>query len=300
LARLGRLARVVRRVGHLRSSAGQLWILYVGISDWWRTLFWVFVVLGMVLFICGLAGVVIIGKEPVFLFDDAVQDQFGDSPRAMFTMLQLYTGDSWGLITRPIMRRSRGSIAFFFAFMGFAVLVLSNVMVAVVVQYTMARCRDTFEEMRQEALREANQAYGELEEVLRFLAPASGELLIEDLWTGLQEPTAVSLLRVLSVTPKEVETTINLVGGKSRIAVGAFCHGLRKLRERARGKDVLHVLKHVREAQAKARRLAERSEFLAAEAFQLQSDIAVVHKDMCRVLHVCSNVIALVQRMCTP
>merc|ERR1719194_40568 len=105
-----------------------------GLIECGRTLFWTYVMILAVLFLFGVFAVDIIAKDEAFIHDDAVQDLFGTLDRAMFTLMQVMTLDSWTFIARPMMMKLRWVSLYFVALILLVVMVLLNLITAVIVE----------------------------------------------------------------------------------------------------------------------------------------------------------------------
>eukprot|EP00415_Alexandrium_ostenfeldii_P004385 UN4385 len=108
--RLARLARSIRLMPFFK----ELWVLIAGLMNSVRPLLWSFAIALILLYVFAVAATELIGRREVFQDDEHALVRFGNLPRAMFTMFQLMTLDSWGMdIARPVMQKD-GLLAFFF------------------------------------------------------------------------------------------------------------------------------------------------------------------------------------------
>ena len=74
-----------------------------------------------------------IAADPAFLFDDAVQDFFGDLPRALLTLFQLQTMDDWVAAVWMVKKREPLVSLFFLVVLAFSFLI-NSVVTAVMIE----------------------------------------------------------------------------------------------------------------------------------------------------------------------
>eukprot|EP00971_Amphidinium_carterae_P066898 1324827-Amphidinium_carterae.1 len=96
------------------------------------------VLISCVLYFFGIMATVLLAGSGSFQGDDdvslLVQDKFGDVPKAMVTLFQVMTLDSWTSIMRPLMDREVWIPVFFMLFISIAVFLLMNLITAVIVE----------------------------------------------------------------------------------------------------------------------------------------------------------------------
>merc|ERR1719382_1892844 len=94
-------------------------------------LFWAAIIISVIHYMFGVAVVEIVAKSDTFADDETVQELFGDLQKAMYTLFQIMTFDSWPSIVRPIIFKMPETIPVFLLFVGIAGFVLFNLMTAI-------------------------------------------------------------------------------------------------------------------------------------------------------------------------
>jgi len=137
ILRLLRIARAVRLMSRFRV----MWLLIRGLGGAMITLAWAMVLLIAVIYTFAIFGVEILYRSVRSSFEhddvvtfDLIKEYFGTVPRAMLTLLQLTTEDSWAVFVRPILLRHWWLIFYFGLFLGVAVLAVMNLVTAIIVE----------------------------------------------------------------------------------------------------------------------------------------------------------------------
>ncbi|KAF4749935.1 hypothetical protein FOZ62_022896, partial [Perkinsus olseni] len=175
--RIMRLIRVIRAVRVLPFFR-VVWNMVRGLASSARTLFWTYVLIASVLFIFSIFAVEIIARMEVFKGDSAVQEYFGSVSRAMFTLFQVMTLDSWAAIARPMQAKAPGTVTIFFvAVILCVVMVLMNLITAVIVENAFSIAKADAEEQAKIREREKQNDITSLAKLFKELdADGSGEL----------------------------------------------------------------------------------------------------------------------------
>merc|ERR1719158_1856219 len=106
-----RLARTVRMIPAFK----EMWMLLKGMTDSIRLVVWTLVILAVLLYMFSIIAVETIARSEGLVEDEFIQDRLGNLWKALFTMFQILTLDSWSTtIVRPIMDKSSGSVGIFF------------------------------------------------------------------------------------------------------------------------------------------------------------------------------------------
>merc|ERR1719352_1785561 len=131
-----------------------------GLIECGRTLFWTYVMILAVLFLFGVFAVDVIAADAAFMHDDSVQDLFGTLDRAMFTLTQIMTLDSWTFIARPMMAKVPWVVAYYVALILLICMVLLNLITAVIVENAFQIVHEDEETIAQEKGKQMEQEKG--------------------------------------------------------------------------------------------------------------------------------------------
>jgi voltage-gated sodium channel len=141
--RILRLLRVVR-VARIFKFLKELWLILRGIMESFRTLVWVTLLLGVVLYICAIFCTQMIGQSPAETYEDFPEgfsgsdfnkeQYFGSIFRSMVTLFNIVimTGD-WDIVCRAVVEKQAWMFIFFLAFIMLTTFGLMNVIIGVVV-----------------------------------------------------------------------------------------------------------------------------------------------------------------------
>ncbi|KAF4696890.1 hypothetical protein FOZ60_014651 [Perkinsus olseni] len=247
--RIIRLIRVIRAVRVL-PFIRVVWNMVRGLASSARTLFWTYVLIASVLFIFSIFAVEIIARMEVFKGDAAVQEHFGSVSRAMFTLFQVMTLDSWAAIARPMQAKAPGTVTIFFvAVILCVVMVLMNLITAVIVENAFSIAKADAEEQAKIREREKQNDITSLAKLFKELdADGSGELSFDEFHEAvLYNKTVQNKLKVLDLEPDEMEElwTILDVSGDGSLTVEEFSNGLRRVKSAIQSKDLMENVKRV-------------------------------------------------------
>merc|ERR1712224_893517 len=116
-----------------------MWMMLHGLVMSARTLVSAVIVFVLVNYFFGILGVLMIGDssslENAGKKEQEVQQYFSGLDEAMFTLLQIVTGDAWSSgIARPIVKVIPGMWIYFTAYIAVASFVLMNLITAIIVE----------------------------------------------------------------------------------------------------------------------------------------------------------------------
>merc|ERR1712139_620694 len=129
----------------------------------------------------------IIAKDEAFIHDDAVQDLFGTLDRAMFTLTQIMTLDSWTFIARPMMAKAQWVVIYYVALILLICMVLLNLITAVIVENAFQIVHEDEETIAQEKGKQMEQEMEEFSELFKELTKGTGQLRFEEFKDGLRK-----------------------------------------------------------------------------------------------------------------
>ena len=121
-----------------------------------RTLSWVMLLLGIVLYVSGIIMVYAVGKQcdSIYASWPECDEMFGTLALSMYTLFQVITLESWSMaIARPVIEPRPYLVIFFVLFLFITTFGLLNVVVGVICENTLeaARSNSQLQERRYEA-----------------------------------------------------------------------------------------------------------------------------------------------------
>jgi hypothetical protein len=189
-----------------------------------------------------------IAKDPMFEDNELVQDQFGTLLRAMLSLFQIMTFDSWSAIVRPIIDKDAKTVIIFFLFMGLSSIVLFNLMTAIVVTNAFdAAAADKEAVARVKAIQEV-KTKGELIEMFEDLdEDRSGCLSKEEFFECMDDLTFVRKLKLLDIELEELPDIFEILDdGDGQVDQTEFINGMLKLQGPAMSAEMLKATCHMR------------------------------------------------------
>lgn len=278
--RLIRLVRMVKTVPQFQI----FWSLISGLMDCGRVLLWTYMMIFVVLYIFAIFGVYMIGKDPVFADDAHAQQYFGDVPKAMITLFQVMTLDSWSAMARPLMKKSDKVVVYYIVVILVVTLALLNLVTAVIVD-------NTFEKLSRDLeLVAANQRAAMMAEIndlrdlfLELDEDQSGMLDRDEYINNLDNERLKMKFEILQIPENEREELFYLladVGENPQVSVDAFAGGLRDMQGDAKAKDSFTILKKVYHTNIKLGNLSTRLKQQQSQADELQNEIQELHRQI--------------------
>ncbi|CAK0879478.1 unnamed protein product, partial [Prorocentrum cordatum] len=246
--RLIRLVRMVRQVKMFRI----LWELIQGVVDSGRTLFWAYVVIGSVLYMFAVMCVYQIGRNESYKDDASAEDHFGNMPRAIVTLFQTMTLDSWASVARwgP-----------------------ASLVTAVIVNNAMYRAEKDGElqarlknEAKMAEIADLRLIFAEIDE------DSSGMLSKAEFDSAVQFNDNVQMkLQLLDIQLHESEELWQLLDtGTGEVTIQEFCDLLRAMQGGAKAKDSFSIVQRIRRANKKIERLQKLVETRRHVVYDLQ------------------------------
>lgn len=269
ILRIVRLVRMIRSIPFFR----EMWIMMRGLIECGRTLFWTYVMILAVLFLFGVFAVDIIAKDEAFIHDDAVQDLFGTLDRAMFTLTQIMTLDSWTFIARPMMAKAQWVVIYYVALILLICMVLLNLITAVIVENAFQIVHEDEETIAQEKGKQMEQEMEEFAELFRELTKGTGQLRFEEFKDAAEtNPDVIQKLTVLEIEMNELEELWELLDdGDGLVTSQEFSDGLRKVRGEVKAKELMECIRQMRKMHNRTSKQRKRCN-LALEAGETMLD----------------------------
>jgi Ca2+-binding EF-hand superfamily protein len=269
ILRIIRLVRMIRSIPFFR----EMWIMMRGLIECGRTLFWTYVMILAVLFLFGVVAVDVIAKDEAFVHDDAVQDLFGTLDRAMFTLTQIMTLDSWTFIARPMMAKVWWVVAYYVALILLICMVLLNLITAVIVENAFQIVHEDEETIAAEKAKQMEEDIKDFSRLFADLTKGSGSLTYPEFKEAAQTNTEViDKLTVLEIEFNELEELWELLDdGDGVVTVDEFCEGLRKVRGEVKAKELMECIRQMRKMHNRTSKQRRRCQ-LALEAGETMLD----------------------------
>jgi Ca2+-binding EF-hand superfamily protein len=284
--RLVRLAQAVRFLPGFK----EMWLLLQGLILSFRTLLWTLLIILVVLYVFAIASVEMIGKHDDFIRDPYLQERFGTLMNSMFTLFQVMTLDTWAdAIVRPLMKKQPHLCLYFIFFITVSVFVLMNLITAVIVENAFTIAKDD-EEMEAKQIEKKNQ------EEIKGLAlmfkdldeDQSGELNKREFENALTKPKFLNKLKLLDMNEDECMEVWDLLDdGDGLLTVEEFTNGLRRMKAGARSKDILDMLKRLKNSLHQAESLQHDVDCLGDVMEDLQEELNTLTYDLDLVRDVC-------------
>jgi Ca2+-binding EF-hand superfamily protein len=268
-----------------------MWLLLRGLIESFRTLLWTLLIIIVVLYVFAIASVELIGKHEDFVNSAHTQERFGTLYKSMFTLFQVMTLDTWAdSVVRPLMEKQPYLCLYFIFFITVSVFVLMNLITAVIVENAFSIAKDD-EEMKAKQVEKRNQdeikglaiMFKDLDE------DQSGELNKREFLNALTKPKFLNKLKMLDMKEEDCYEVWDLLDdGDGLLTVEEFTGGLRRMKAGARSKDILDMLKRLRNSLAQAERLQHDVDCLGDVMEDLQEELGTLTQDLDLVGDVCN------------
>eukprot|EP00929_Paragymnodinium_shiwhaense_P111308 TRINITY_DN7913_c0_g1_i1.p1 TRINITY_DN7913_c0_g1~~TRINITY_DN7913_c0_g1_i1.p1 ORF type:complete len:875 (-),score=279.11 TRINITY_DN7913_c0_g1_i1:138-2762(-) len=248
--RVLRVVRLVRAV-RLMQQFSDLWTMVQGMVSSVPLLFWAFVIIGCVQFMFAVAMIDIIARSDTFKEDEEIQMFWGDLPASMFSLFQVMTLDSWAAKARPILEKMPlpGSILLGL-FLGFAGIVLTNLMTAIVVKKSFdAHHNDTEAIATQKQLQYIKQRQELMLIFQEMDEDGSGMLSREEFVDVLDDIAFIRKIAQLDIEVEELPDVFEILDdGDGLVSADEFIEGLTKMQGAAMSKDMMKAQKKLQVA----------------------------------------------------
>merc|ERR1719281_1505912 len=198
LVRMLRLVRLIRLVRFFK----ELYLVVIGLVSTMKTLFWVSLLLGAILWTNSILLAMILGQSKAWMFVDRasaapfeyfnVDLYFGSVLKSCFSLFQMVTLDEWASkILRPVCGVYPMMMLFFFAFVFMTSYGLMNIVVGVIVRDALVQGRQNkAREKKLKTIREQKAAL-QLRKFFKIIdTDGSGTIDLEELMAAVENPKA--------------------------------------------------------------------------------------------------------------
>lgn len=294
ILRIARLCRILRLMPAFR----ELWILVQGLTDSFRFIMWMYVIVGTVHFMFAIAAMEFIAVHPDFKGDAIVQEWFGTLIGSMFTLFQVMTFDSYSVIFRYIMPVLPESLILFGIFIGLASIILMNLMTAIVVENAFAAASKDEEAVAQMKKLKQKKTIQDLKVLFKELdEDGSGALSKEEFTDVLDDPQFVQKMKALDIELDELPTIFDIFDdGDGQISANEFCSGLIKVSGSAQNRDMLTAMKRFRRANRQLGGLADRMDDLA-EPHKFFDNLDLSHEKSLKIMALTGDILDVINKL---
>jgi voltage-gated sodium channel len=243
-----RLTRLGRAVRH-RPEFQDMWALMKGLTDSFETLFWTYIMIGCVLYLFAIIGTYLIGNLASFEDDPIAEEYFKDVPRAMLTLFQVMTLDSWTGIMRPLMKKEAWVCWYFIIFITVGTFVLMNLIIAVVVENAFENANEDSEEVARQMEEKKTAELEDLRKTFRSMdEDESGTINREELMKSMRERHDIrQKFRSLDIKPTDIDEIWQILDdGSGEISIYDFVDGIRRLQGEAKSKDIIRLQRELK------------------------------------------------------
>lgn len=240
------LAPIIKRM-RLDPRFRELWIIISLLTDTYKIIFWVLCVLLLIIWIVAIVMTILFGKEddPEYDFSHSAwswKDYWGTVPRSMFSLFQVVTLDKWASsLIRPIFKKNAWVILIIVPFICISTLGLVNVIVAVIVESTIASATANEERLS----KKMQKVHAEVMESLRMIfeeadTNRSGDLDEAELCHMVEKANVRDRLALLDITVKDLKILFELLDPSKigSISTDKFFRGCARLRGKAMSCDL--------------------------------------------------------------
>jgi len=238
--RILRLARVCRAF-RIMPFFKELWMLVQGVMECCSLLVWTILIGAIVHYTFAISVIELIAKNEMFVEDEAVQYYFGSLPRAMLSLFQIMTFDSWAAIVRPIVNADPKSFVVFGLFMGLAGIVLFNLMTAIVVRNAFDAAAADAEAVARNKAQMDGKIRQDLKEMFEDLdEDNSGALSIEEFLECLDDFAFVRKMKTLDIDLEELPDIFEILDdGDGQVDQDEFISGMMRMQGPAMSSEML-------------------------------------------------------------
>jgi len=277
MIRLAKLARVLRTV-HTLSVFQQLRVLIRTIASSFGSLFWGMLVLFFFqvmssLFLCQMLHSFIIDEQADKVTRLWVNQMYGSSGKALWTMFEMTFSGGWPKYARPLVEEvSPFYCIFFVCYIGGVHFAIIRIVSALFLKETLRIAADDAELQVQQRMKE-KEAFARKLRDLFDRTDQSGDGLItqHELDAALADPKVLAWLSVLDIQVQDMQTLFTLLDdGDGCITNEEFVQGVLRIKGTARSQDTMIILHDCKRILKEHEALRLTFERLKSELVQLQ------------------------------
>jgi len=217
-----------------------MWQLVAGIVEAMWTLAWTWVLLLVIIYVCGIFTTRAIGQQ--YQSEPDLQPYFGNVPRSMFTLFQVTTTDAWADIARKAMRHHVWTAGFFVLYLYVTTCAVLNVVVAVIVENTLDQAVDQRQKFTSNQNKKQQYACAKIYQLFVGMDQnGDGVLTREEFSKAFQDDQVSRYLRQLGIDLRQAEELFSILDFDDSGALDAeeFVGGVLKVIGNGKARDVL-------------------------------------------------------------
>jgi voltage-gated sodium channel len=280
--RILRVARIIRYIRGMKLFL-MLWMSIKGLTSSIKTLMWVSLMLIVIVYCTSIALNTILQdtQDEEWLERDIY---FGSVPRCMWTVIQLITFDSWATeIMQPLMPISLVASVILFLIIIVGSFGVVNVIIAVMVDSARANSEENKQYTAKIVERNDEDIVKSLGESFDIAdEDGSGELDQAEFGKFISRPDVAFRMKLLGIGAQEASELFDVidVDGSGVITPDEYTRGLRKLRGKASGQDLVSLISFSQKQHAKAKIGYDRLKNLNLQADKMISRMRLAGKQM--------------------
>jgi len=253
--RFVRIMRLIRLVRLLKLTK-ELWMVTSSLGHAMKILAWVFVVMAMLLYISGMLVTAEIGINNELYNDYYTKVVYGTTRkgwdhelyfktifRSMFTLFQMMTLESWtDDIARHVVRNQPGMLIFLILFLGVLTFGLMNIVIAIVVENTLAQAERDEKRLTKAKERDRLKVFSQLRDIfVEADADQSGSLDVQEVIDVIARPEIYNKLKMIDFpveNPVQIFTLLDY-DDSGELSIDEFISGCLRMKGSAKSKDLL-------------------------------------------------------------
>mmetsp|Transcript_65236 Transcript_65236/g.147160 ORF Transcript_65236/g.147160 Transcript_65236/m.147160 type:complete len:508 (-) Transcript_65236:87-1610(-) len=244
--RLARLARMLRilRVFRIVRFLQELRLMVMGMFSAMRTLFWAWMLLFLVIYICSIFVTRTIGQEATSLPE--VQALFGTVPRSVFSLFQVLTVDDWVdlVLCAEQVEGTWFVRPFFVGFVIITTFAILNVVIAVIVEKTLENSLNHDKARLKDVTNDIKKSKQTVQQIFLMGDKDNDDTLSkEEFMEALSKPCVMRFLHEVGVEVRRADSLFDILDYDESgvLDLQEFVDGVMNARGEARSKEVLEI-----------------------------------------------------------
>jgi len=253
--RFVRIMRLIRLVRLLKLTK-ELWMVTSSLGHAMKILAWVFVVMAMLLYISAMLVTAEVGANNSLYnayYTKVIYENtrhgwdhelyFKTIFRSMFTLFQMMTLESWtDDIARHVVRNQPGMMVFIIIFLGVLTFGLMNVVIAIVVENTLAQAERDEKKLAKARERDRLKVFSQLRDIfVEADVDQSGSLDVQEVIDVIAKPEIYNKLKMIEFpveNPVQIFTLLDY-DDSGELSIDEFISGCLRMKGAAKSKDLL-------------------------------------------------------------
>eukprot|EP00747_Dinoflagellata_sp_TGD_P165781 gnl/TRDRNA2_/TRDRNA2_187610_c0_seq1.p1 gnl/TRDRNA2_/TRDRNA2_187610_c0~~gnl/TRDRNA2_/TRDRNA2_187610_c0_seq1.p1 ORF type:complete len:578 (-),score=125.73 gnl/TRDRNA2_/TRDRNA2_187610_c0_seq1:134-1810(-) len=249
LLRMIRIMRLVRLIRLLRIFK-ELWLITSGLLQSTRTLGWIALITYLFIYICSIFMTIWVGKnddlyDPYYVTSGGWDHEiyFKTMGRSTFTLFQVLTMEGWSQnIARHVGQNQPWLQFFFVIFIGFGTFGILNVVIAVIVERTLATANLDEDHVRRSQERDRLKVLSHLRDIFEAAdEDGSGTLTLKEVQKAIEKPEIYNKLKMIEFPVEDPKGIFDLLDfdDSGEVTIEEFITGCVRIKGTAKSKDLL-------------------------------------------------------------